>query len=393
MLKDRVFKMIGSNIIWLLSHSFIWVGLFQLADLATATANSDFKDWCSDPEKAVCEKRAFLFNPPKVVYHDEEIYAYQAENEKRIEQSVKESLLAHGLALEGDSHHEILGRWSLDLRSNDLKTKDLAISLWTKFITGYESSLNQEILKKNKVTISQIFEVSKNQLINAISQTSSGLSQSLKNEFIQRLKRLKLVSSSDPEMRDIFIQICGISGEAENANGIPGKDIFFVCPGYSVSTLGLRHGLTSSAFILGHEIGHFLIAEKSDLPAYRHLIEGLESSPMRNKLKKLSESELESLNSAEYTDFLRKIFEKKSLNEIETHFPEIGADYWGTLNLKKTLLKVPSHQKRVEITSDFIQFLCDSEDEGFHPTGSFRIQWITRQLSDVLGCSLPSKNH
>jgi len=210
----------------------------------------------------------------------------------------------------------------------------------------------------------------------------SGMPQKVKDNFLKTIKDTTLISrDSMPKGLDeatktylnaMSILHCGVNNNAVNAFALwfNDKKYIMLCKGIITATVppdGSQQQIIESLFfLLGHELGHHLHhADEDHFDKFKECIAG---HPSQKHLKHNSNNPIVRL----FTD-----------TKIEPHMGEIVADFWGV-----KMIANRSHNYHLahalQLMRNSYAFLCGSRDEGIHPNGHYRINFLLRSNKDLM---------
>ncbi len=169
------------------------------------------------------------------------------------------------------------------------------------------------------------------------------------------------------------------------AQTINNKQYILFCPGFLVSAIGdgqsSRNNFNNIFATMAHEIGHHLDAKK--FPQYYKDYK----SCIKNKYEGKLTFKRQGWQKSFPNEYWNKVPTIKSNVNVENHIGEISADYWAIRALEQYFLSDEGPKSK----TDKLNFLretysidCNgSIDEGIHPSGRFRIQYLLRQDSFI----------
>lgn len=181
---------------------------------------------------------------------------------------------------------------------------------------------------------------------------------------------------------------CGSDGMVANAfaTTIKSQRYVLICPGFLIAlsqTASPKERLSSILQAVAHEMGHHIDNSQVGDALYKPY------------LSCLSENYVDKFNS---TDEDKKFCKKTAKDQAEcnmkittSHGGELIADAWGikvlNIHARSEAMSIP--QADSMLTSTWAS-LCNTGDEGIHPTGDFRIGTLLRtnpDISDYLSCN------
>ena len=186
-----------------------------------------------------------------------------------------------------------------------------------------------------------------------------------------------------------FENRCGINGMVQNAfaTTLAGQRYVLICPGFQITMYqmpDMRDRINNILVVLSHEIGHHIDSGATDINLYVPFLECMLNNYANNLAK--SQSKGNDVRTYCLTNDLNKCNSQRVLS----HARELIADLWANkvLAIYARGADLSIGQTDLLLRSSWMS-LCDSEDEGIHPSGNFRIGIMLRlapEISDVLSC-------
>jgi len=188
-------------------------------------------------------------------------------------------------------------------------------------------------------------------------------------------------------MAQLLNSACGNDGLVENAfaTTIKNERYVLICPGFLI-TLSQSPTETerfnSILLAISHEIGHHIdnsqVGNELYNPYLSCLAQNYSSQFKRNK------------EDDKYCATKDKTEEQCNMKVVLSHAGELISDAWGisALNLHMRTEQYSTLDADQLLTDSWAK-LCDTQDEGIHPTGDFRIGTLLRtnpDISEYLGC-------
>jgi len=256
---------------------------------------------------------------------------------------------------------------------------------------------NQEIMKSSKKRISGFESV----------VTDSGNVQKIKNYMYQAIDtsnfdaftKVKLRSNiqsivvgnfsdflerSDLEnnvLTQILGNACGSDGLIDNAfaTTLKGERYVLICPGFLITlnqTATASDRFNSILHAIAHEMGHHIDNEKVGNEIYSKYLGCLSDNYSDKFIKSKADEKFCKTN--------EKDSSKCNAQVVLSHSGELIADQWG---IKVTALHAKAENYSVaeteQMLTDSWAKLCQTGDEGIHPTGDFRINSLMRKNPDI----------
>jgi hypothetical protein len=179
---------------------------------------------------------------------------------------------------------------------------------------------------------------------------------------------------SSEEMIKDYLETCGDDGFEDNAFASTYGDVprLILCPGALMATVdqtdpGLEPGekfMVGMTMTMGHEIAHHF-----DSSVYPKLYENYQSCLAKGAAAQLGQPD-----------------------RLEDYLPEVTADYWGTEAIVRYMRdRAPTPHKKFVVLKRVLDDLCDTPDDGTHPSGQWRIDGarMNLELHRLLGCPPP----
>jgi len=255
-------------------------------------------------------------------------------------------------------------------------------------VNKFSKEVFQEV--ENKLFSDQRIKQLKDYMVRMIKKEPN-TPKTVKTKFIKAIQETKIVSgeSIPKDLDELTKQVlqgsstlhCGPDGTKANAFAINiGEEKFILlCKGMVTATVNphddAKKMMESLYFLLGHEFGHIL--HQQDREHYQRFKECIADHPSKKHLAHNSKN------------FLVQLF---SDTKIEPHMGEIVADYWGV-----KMVTNRSHNYNIAEALNLVRssfaFLCKSRDEGIHPNGHYRINFLLRSNPDLinsLACIKPT---
>lgn len=345
-----------------MSKWFTFAVLF-LAPHLTGAAESTSQAFCDRPYEAICGEN-------------------DADAKARAEHLEIKLKAAQRLAL------SVVKRKFPQLRRNDLTVESLAKlqdrKLRDQAMAVYYETLLKSVRKHlgNASLVTHLhFERVKNRLRQAI-QAHATISKEETRDMIKQLDSSEVVDAldvllsktDDQELRDAVIESCNRDGLEENAfaDVVAKKNYVIVCPGdylagFDRSERHLRPSemlQANEVWTLGHETGHHVDA--TDHPI---MYENMRACLAENHAAELK-------------------------GPVADYMSEITADHWGNEELASYLARFKTATARFAALKQSMISLCDSEDDGTHPEGRFRIEMLRRnpRIHKIMGCLNPDQS-
>lgn len=201
------------------------------------------------------------------------------------------------------------------------------------------------------------------------------------NDYIER------TNLDDNVLAQILNNACGSDGMVENAFATTiGKDRYvLICPGFLITlneTPSDSERFNSVLQAISHEMGHHIDNSKVGNELYAPYL-GCIAENHADQFKRTKDDQ-------KFCDKNKDNAAACNLKVTTSHAGELVADAWGikVLNLHMRAESYSFAQADQLLTESW-EKLCDTGDEGIHPTGDFRIGTILRTNPDVstyLGC-------
>ena len=196
-----------------------------------------------------------------------------------------------------------------------------------------------------------------NQAINQSTDISSDIKLEMQNKITQTRLITFVSDIEESSIADVHIlyKQCSKKTFVDNAfaTELKKEKVIIVCPGEIIGSIeyGKDLKLTNELKImplvmtLGHELSHHF--DWRYYPqAYSQLFQSLQNQ------------------SAQFT------------GPIQNYMSEITADVWGLKVTKILASKISDQKLRSDIFAGSMNDLCDTEDDGSHPSGDFRISFL-----------------
>ena len=348
------------------------LSIFSLIIFFSTSSIAETSSFCSDPLKKICRDTYFQRN---LNY----IYINNLKEEIRIGAKARS-----------------------DIRIAEMKKKIPSIRFFKRWKEEFKIT-NQEIMREAKskiidlesvITDEDNVKVLKNYMKQAIDE--SNFNPTAKNNFKAVVDSIIIGNFSDYIERtgledSVLMQLlgnaCGSDGLIDNAFATTfNKERYvLVCPGYLVTmtqTPDLKERFNTILQAITHEMGHHIdnsiVGEKMYEPY----------------LSCLTKNYSDSFNSTKEDKAFCKRNEKNpelcKAKVIGSHAGELIADAWGmkVLSIHAKAQNYNFGEVDEMLTSTWTK-LCESKDEGIHPSGDFRIGTLLRstpEISSVLAC-------
>ncbi len=284
---------------------------------------------------------------------------------------------------------------NLNKRSDKIKPEDV-MAMMMNFATSTNMfqrslALNEEIIKaaqekmsgfdKDFVSEEIVSEIKK--YVTSAIEDSSFLDESTKKQMKEVILNVKVGNFDEYVEKNnlktnmfsqAFMNYCGADGLLDNAFAMKTKEESYVliCPGWLISNneaSSKKDKLEKIFHVLAHEISHHVDSE-SFATSYNVLV---------------SHHVISSANELSLTDEDSKLCkddEKQCAKlKVSSHLSEIVADYWAQRAISLYL------SDRAKTKKDDISFyvsnymgICDSTDDGIHPSDKFRINQLLQTL-------------
>jgi hypothetical protein len=187
-----------------------------------------------------------------------------------------------------------------------------------------------------------------------------------------------------------FNEVCGFDGMSDNAfaSEVNSNKYLTICPGLLIGGLGdgfqNQNNFRNIIRVVGHEWGHhidFRYFPNLYAPYLDCLAAG--SAHLLKDPGQLGDDPRNPINLPEST----------AVRKAVSHAAEITAEYWGNQAISQffffNMQQQPLHEKLLFLRESHAK-LCGSQDEGSHPTGTYRIGVLLRTdpaISYYMGCS------
>lgn len=282
-------------------------------------------------------------------------------------------------------------------RIEAMRAKVSAIHLIKRKVQAFKIQ-NQEIMKSaikrvgglEKVVTSQSNVARlKTYMYEAIDKTN--FPKPTKNQFKGIISSITIGNFADYVERtglndDVLAQFlgsaCGTDGLVDNAfaTTLEGKKYVLICPGFLI-TLNQKatdqERFDSILQAISHEMGHHLDNSKVGNALYRPFL----SCMTTNYANKLNRSKDDTKFCAKQAQDLNEC----NLKVVLSHSGELIADQWGIMvtGIHADKMKYSVSDSENMLVNSWVK-LCDSTDEGTHPTGNFRIGTMMRNNPDII---------
>lgn len=279
--------------------------------------------------------------------------------------------------------------------------KDIKPIHFIKRFLGQIKIRNQEIMNSAKkritgfetvVTDNNNIEKIKNYMYQAID--SSNFDSATKLQFKATIKSIVVGNFADflertdlenNVLAQMLSNACGSDGLIDNAfaTTIKGERYVLVCPGFLVTlnqTATEEERFNSILQAISHEMGHHIDNSKVGNELYAPYLSCLANN-YSDKFNKTKDDE----------KFCKKNDQAKCKAQVAlSHAGELIADQWG---IKVTAIHASQQNYSVDQTEQMLTDswakLCNTGDEGIHPTGDFRIGSLMRKnpgINSALTC-------
>lgn len=329
-----------------------------------------FDKFCTDPMGAICtdtkkkrEARENRINQLKKKIFNEA-------SELALEEGPSDQSLLRGL----------IERWIF--RNNQSVSNILKVS--AKYISGFE---------KETVTRPNIMRV-KGALYKAIEK--SRLPGNVKHNFKLIVKNTKVGMLSDlnikfknkhkaKSFRGAYEYTCGEDGLEDNAFAISswGQDYVVLCPGWLITlnkTANEKEKFFNIFQVLVHEFAHHI-----DSRGFPQIYEKLSQCYQKYHAQSFNKTGIDHF-------FCEENPKECNKRVVESHLGEVSSDIWAIQASLQYMKEQSFYQEDIFNMYKFgMVKLCDSTDEGVHPSGAFRIGTMLRGNPDVgiaMNCDL-----
>ena len=263
--------------------------------------------------------------------------------------------------------------------------------------------LNQEIMKSANSRIRGLeLSVFSNKNISMIKSflkltiDESNFDQATRSTFkktvdevtIGSFNKINVINGVRYNLSNFNTSYCGVDGMAKNAfsTKIDNHKYVLICPGLLISfgtNISEQERVNNILFTVIHEIGHHIHRSAPTSKAFQ---------PYLNCLAENNANDFK--NTKEDATFCKKVGINSNdcrQKVITSHSSELIADQWAIQVLanfaKRNRYSVDKTDSLLK--NNYINF-CDSNDEGKHPSGDFRIGTLLRvnpAISDYLSCN------
>lgn len=258
----------------------------------------------------------------------------------------------------------------------DKKLRDAAMAVYYNTIT--------DAIKRHLGNADLVAQLHERRIIARLKKAIEAHKDVDKKETADMLEQLKVVkfvnaadvltgSEWDEKLRDEIIENCERDGLVENAfaEQINGKNYVVICAGDLLAGFDRRESkLPPSQFLLSNEV--WTLAHETG-----HHVDAGDHPIMYQKM-------LDCLN-----DNHRAAFQ----HDVNDYMTEITADHWGNEELASYLTLFKTPESKFEVLKRSLISICDTEDDGVHPPGNFRIEMTRRnpRIHKALGCPTPDQ--
>lgn len=271
-------------------------------------------------------------------------------------------------------------RFIATMKINNQETMKAA----SKRIAGFESSIiNDENVNRIKEYMYQAIDGSK--FDSTTKNNFKGVIKSIVvgnfNDYIER------TNLDDNVLAQLLGNACGSDGMVENAFATTiGKDRYvLICPGFLISineTPTASERFNSVLQAISHEMAHHIDNSKIGNALYAPYLGCISENHAAQFKRTKDDQKFCEKNPNDATSCNLKV--------TTSHAGELIADAWGikVLNLHMRAQSYSFAQADQLLTESW-EKLCDTGDEGIHPTGDFRIGTMLRttpEISSFLSC-------
>ena len=326
---------------------------------------------CANPLKVICDET-------QTQRSEDRIYSFQIKNEINLE-AKKNVLLENSRATDG-----LRGLFKSNKKNNNLKSIE-----------------EQETIKAAKIRISEIdyfFNNSKyrsllkNYMKQAINETN--FNQSTRSKLISTIDSVIITNyldyykivEKDPAYLKNLNESCGLDGMDGGAFATSrgNKNYVLLCPGVLVTLekkLSIEEKFNHVLQVISHEISHHIDSLRFGYESYRPFLSCLSDNYAKDFEKNPEDKKF--CDDAKNDDKCNK-------QVINSHASELIADQWAA-----KVIAIHSKAQRLSVAQvdsllvSSYKYLCNSQDQGFHPRGDFRIEILLRinpEVSDYLAC-------
>lgn len=292
---------------------------------------------------------------------------------------------------------------SAEPRIAEMKQKISAFHFIKRMIQTYKIR-NQEIMRVAKTRVGDLESVVtseeniskiKNYIYQAIDE--SKFDELTKESFKNNIKSIVVGNFADYIEKtgldeSVILQFlgnaCGSDGLVDNAfaTTLKGERYVLVCPGFLITLKqknDSKERFNSILHAISHEMGHHIDGSKVDSKLYE---------PYRNCLAKNYADQFK--RSKKDDKFCKeKTTDAATCNRqvVDSHSGELEADQWGILvtAIHARSEMYSNFEAESMLTSSWAK-LCETGDEGIHPTGDFRINKLMSKnanIRNVLACA------
>jgi hypothetical protein len=360
------------------SKNLLLACTFAMASMSFTAFSQETSLVCADPLKKICLDT-------KAQRAQREVYINKLKSEIAVEAAKKAAPRIEAMKKEV-SRIQFIKRM---VRSYKIRNQEI-MNAAKKRVVGIESVItdkaNVELLKgymKEAIDQTNFNDTTKGNFKSTIDTIVIG-------NFGDFLEKSGL---EDNVMAQLLNNACGSDGLVSNAfaTTLNKERYVLICPGFLITltqTPDLRDRFNSILQVISHEMGHHIDNSQAGLEAYKPFLSCI-SDNYGSTLNKTSADE----------KFCKKKAESKqecNMQVTVSHGGELVADAWGlkVLNIHARKQNYTVAETDVLLTNSWTN-LCDSGDEGIHPSGDFRIGTLLRtqpDITDYLACDNSSVN-